>query len=257
MKNFTVTAEPLWHKEEEKPEFLKRSAVVYSRIPLTTIEKRNIANRLLTSLSLALPDGAIIGGGFMTSFMAEDKQASDIDIFFTSEDAFGKTLHTFLDPKSIDGYDEQEHWAVDGYRLDEASKENVIIEEGLMGVKSYKVAKTCRFIKLVHPTRLPVQLIKLAWYADAEAVIDSFDLTVAQVALDVKTCEIVANPLSYIDIARKRLVLHRMQFPSSTLRRIIKYSSKGYYACPGALNNIVEEIAKNIEKENGEFVYID
>lgn len=256
MKKFTVAAKPLWETADEKPAFLQPSGVAYSRVSLETIEKRNISNRLLTSLSLALPDGAIIGGGFMTSFMAEDKQASDIDIFFTSEEAFGKTLRTFLDPTSIDGYDEQEHWAVNGYKLDEASQKNIIVEE-ILDTTHYKIVKTCRFVKFVHPTRLPIQLIKLAWYADAEAVIDSFDLTVAQFALDVKTCEIVANPLSYMDLARKRLVLHRMQFPSSTLRRIIKYSGKGYYACPGALNNIVKEIAQNIEKEDGKYVYVD
>ncbi len=65
-------------------------------------------------------------------------------------------------------------------------------------------------------------------------------------------------PMSTLkDLTKKHLVLHRMQFPSSTLRRVIKYSKKGFYACPGALVTIAQQVHENIDKEDGEYVYVD
>ena len=111
--------------------------------------------------------------------------------------------------------------------------------------------------KYTHPKRLPIQLLKLHWYTSAEHVIDSFDFTVAQFAIEVDTGDLVANPISFLDLARKRLVLHRMQWPSSTLRRMVKYSKKGYYACPGALAEISKQVAEHIDDDDEQFVYVD
>ena len=103
----------------------------------------------------------------------------------------------------------------------------------------------------------PIQLVKLVWYDSAEHVIDSFDLTVVQFATDGE--DLVFNPVAMLDLARKRIVLHRMQFPTSTLRRLVKYTKKGFYACPGSLQRICTEVADAIAKNPGaeQFAYID
>ncbi len=123
-----------------------------------------------------------------------------------------------------------EAWAWKGYR----PKDDVQFDLDHLG--------NARFITWVHPTRPALQLIRMVWYDSPEHVIDSFDLSVVQFAADGKS--LYYNPASWLDLSRKRLVLHRMQFPASTLRRLIKYASKGFYACPGALAHICEEIQK-------------
>jgi hypothetical protein len=98
--------------------------------------------------------------------------------------------------------------------------------------------------------------MKMVWYEDASHVIDSFDFTISQFAFTNNS--FVYNGEAMMDLARKRLVLHRMQFPASTLRRLIKYASKGYYACPGSLINICEAIQTfNGSPDVNEVVYVD
>lgn len=243
-----ATSDNLW------PEFLNPSGAKYSRLDFKTMVERGIENRLLTSLAAAMPDGTIIAGSFMTSVMSNNTEAKDIDLFFTSPVSFGLAVNILLNPEDVDGFDfeKEEHWAVEGYKLDTASEKSFAENYG-----SPFVTKDTRFLKFVHPHRPPIQLIKLAWYDNAEHVIDSFDLTVSQFAYDCATDELVCNPMSIMDLMGKKLVLHRMQFPSSTLRRIIKYTHKGFYACPGSLARVAEEVAAKIEQEDREYVYID
>ena len=257
----STKVEPTWRTPEEKPAFLNRTQTQYWRGPINSLKDRGIENRLLESLVYALPPGVIIAGGFMTAVMGENTDAQDVDLFFTNERAFIETYELLTSNEDSD----DEAWAIKGYSLDPKAKEVVA---GAMKFKTNEqenesaelTLKNIRYLKFVHPKRLPIQLIKLAWYTDAEHVIDSFDLTVAQFAVQITNsgeAELVANPISFIDLARKRLVLHRMQFPSSTLRRVIKYSKKGYYACPGSLATIAQSIASNIQNDDQQFVYID
>jgi hypothetical protein len=237
---------PFWAKgNTEVPRFLTRTDAKYVRLPLLkTLGDRGIENELFNSLYEYLPDGAIIAGGFMTSLMQGDKQANDVDFFFTSAKAFKETAELFLNPPA-----DTEAWAYQGYTLDPSTDTDLFDKNpGLV-----------RFLKFVHPKRLPVQLVKLVWYDNAEHVVDSFDFTVAQFAAD-SNGDLVFNPLSIFDLARKKLVLHRIQFPASTLRRLIKYTNKGYYACPGSLEKIAEESAKAITEDEGVlkgYVYLD
>lgn len=233
---------------EPYPKFLDASGLKYARAPIDSLKDRGIENRLLNNLVEYLPKGAFIAGGFMTSVVQEEKTATDIDIFFKDEEALRETLRIFLtaaDEPAEDSGEEITNWAFRGYKLTPVQP------------KDWNYDKS-RFIKLVHPRRLPIQLIKLAYYPDAESVIDTFDLTVAQFASDGQ--ELVFNPVSLYDIARKRIVLHRMQFPASTLRRVIKYTSKGYYACPGALGKIAQEMSKSVAENPDDInsiVYVD
>jgi len=247
---------PYW-TAEDAPEFIKRTGTKYYRSPLKKVlDERGLENRLLNNLVKHLPKGAFIAGGFITSILQGDKNASDIDMFFTDGDAFANTMDLLLDlsPKgdgeAAEGLDDDDRpWAWEGYEMTGDPKK-----------LSYG---TLRYVKFEHPKRPPIQLIKLVWYEDAEHVIDTFDLTIAQFAAtgnhETAGAELVFNPLGLFDLVRKRIVLHRMQFGASTLRRLIKYSKKGYWACPGAMVKICEAIPTaplGVEKDGGLF-YID
>jgi hypothetical protein len=236
---------PFW-TPEENPHFISRTELTYARAPLeVALEQRNLSNRLLESLCAGLPEGVFIAGGFMTAIMQGRKDAHDIDLFFTGDAAFEATLDLLLNAQKED----DDLWAWKGYTLS-SQTQPAVLKSNL---------KDLRFVQFVHPKRPPIQLIKLVWYEDPEHVIDSFDLTVAQFATDGR--DLIFNPMAPTDLANKRIVLHRMQFPASTLRRLIKYSKKGFFACPGALERIASEIYTTMishpELNSREFVYID
>jgi hypothetical protein len=86
-------------------------------------------------------------------------------------------------------------------------------------------------------------------------VIDSFDFTICQFAFD--GASIYMGDWSLYDLARKRLVPHRVTYGVSTIRRIIKYCNQGYTVCSGGLAQILGEVAKNPAIINAETQYID
>lgn len=253
----------VWDKDS-MPLFMARTKTNFSSLPIKSVlEDRGLSNRLLDSLLYELPDGAFIGGGFLTTILREEKDANDIDFFFTSQESFKETFKLLIDinKEGVDyGYDE-EAWAYKGYKLeDEKLLDSVNAYYDPNDILSFSPLDNVRFVKFVHPKRPPIQLIKLAWYESPEHVIDTFDFTVVQFICDREN--LYFNPVSFLDLARKRLVLHRMQFPASTLRRLIKYTHKGFYCCPGSLITISEAINSTLNNpyyvsENNQIVYVD
>lgn len=252
-----INIEPLQQKmpSEQFPHFLERTDVEYVSIKIEDMKQRGLLdNRMFDSIVGYLPDGAYIAGGFMTSLMTGEQTAQDVDLFFTSEKALWETMALLFDDSGgLGNFDDPEAWFWRQYDTDE----NRALFEDLKLHPS--MITPLRFIKFEHKDgKLPLQLIKIAYYEDPTHIIDSFDLTLAQFAADRH--HVYANPLSYYDVVNKRIVLHRMQFPSSTMRRIIKYTSKGFYACPGSLANIATQIQKFIGQDDlilNSVVYVD
>lgn len=252
---------PFW-ENNELPGFIKRTDTQFVKLPLSALFDRGVENKVVEEFIRALPKGAFICGGYALSLFSGKADAKDIDIMFTSEQAFKDTFNILTTPPkkpevdtsdipfdnpstSPEVFDIHKRWR--DYELESDFE------------KFKQDSKSHRFIIFKHDTKPKIQLIKLVWYEDGEHVIDTFDFTVTQVAIDSEF--VYLNPLTVLDIANKRLVLHRMQFPASTLRRLIKYASKGYYACPGSLVNIAKQIMEHTGNmdiiNNKQFVYID
>lgn len=238
--------QPVW-TFGEAPAFLTKTGTQYARTNLRqTLNERDLSNDRLDQLVAALPPGAFISGGYMNAVMKGNvADATDIDIFFSSSAAFLTTYDMLTKPRA--GEDASVS-LLKGYEP-EVSRDILL-----------KDSKTIRFVKFKNPEHAkwpPIQLIKLAWYDNAEHVLDSFDFTIVQFATDGK--DLVYNPLGILDLARKKIVLHRMQFPTSTLRRLIKYASKGFYACPGSLARIATETMVTMRDNPGveQYAYID
>lgn len=247
LKKIVGNVVPTWTKEEN-PHFMERTSTVYAKIELSELESRGIKNNLFDSLILGLPSGCYISGGFMVSLLLEDKNAKDIDIFCNSEQSFKEICNLILEMSENPETDDTDLWAYKGYICQSEDSFN----NGMN--------KETRFLKFIHKNgkRPDIQVMKMCWYDSPEHLIDTFDLTIVQVSCDNEF--IYMNPLTQLDLSSKKLVLHRMQYPASTIRRIIKYANKGYYACPGSLVNISKEIQKwtqkiDIDEEN--FVYLD
>lgn len=233
---------PFWSAEQSL-KYAQRTSTVYSSVPLTELSERGLECKILSFLSNNLPSGAMIAGGYLSKLFDSDIESKDIDIFFTSSEAMQKTIEV------LTNLSQQELNTIHGY-------------ESTYDVESFsKNSKTFRFIEFSHPKKhwMPkIQLIKLMWYESPESLIDTFDFTVAQLAIfDQK---LFFNPLTPLDLTRKRLVLHKLTFPGSTIRRSIKYAKKGFYCCPGMLENLVKhtiELGKNDPNVVGAEMYLD
>lgn len=80
-------------------------------------------------------------------------------------------------------------------------------------------------------SQLHVQCVKIAWFDDVEHVVDSFDFTAIQFAIDVEKSELVFNPVSPLDYAQRRLVIHNRESDRRLGKRIEKYVLKGFRPC--------------------------
>ena len=90
---------------------------------------------------------------------------------------------------------------------------------------------------------IDVQCIRFAFYADADAVINSFDFTICQFAFDGAT--LTHGEYALWDLGRKRLAVHQITFPVSSMRRVLKYATQGFKACNGCLAALLRATADN------------
>lgn len=225
---------PFWDAKTLPP-FYKRSDVSYCRLPIKdSLHRRGIYSSTVTNLTKHLPTGAYIAGGFVAQLIrgSKDQKPSDIDIFFNSGDSFAQAYKLFTSPPEGDG------GVFHGYTTETRPQD-------LVGQSS----RTVRLVKFTNedPEKLPVQLIKMVWYDNAEAVIDSFDFTTCQFAIDGD--QFVFNPIAMVDLYRGKLIMHRYQYPAETLYRVIKYVKKGYSASPSSLFDIAKGIRECAEMD--------
>lgn len=138
-------------------------------------------------------------------------------------------------------------------------------ETALRGAGAGLTAHTDKVSTFVLPSESPedgvylpemkIQVIRYQFFADAEAVIDSFDFTLSQFAFD--GVSVYVGPFSLWDVARKRIVIHRVSYAVSTLRRLLKYTRQGYTVCSGALAELLKQVVADPEVIHSETAYID
>ncbi|WP_316176185.1 hypothetical protein [Bradyrhizobium sp. SZCCHNRI1073] len=90
-----------------------------------------------------------------------------------------------------------------------------------------------------------IQCIRFAFYQNSEAVIDSFDYTICQLAFDGKT--LTLGEFTLWDLGRRRLAIHKITYPVATMRRMLKYTAQGFTACAGCMATILTETASKPE----------
>jgi hypothetical protein len=91
-------------------------------------------------------------------------------------------------------------------------------------------------------SKIKIQLIKIKYYQNLDEVLNSFDFTLCQFGWDLGDDSFVCGDTSLYDIARKRIVVNKITYPVASLRRIIKYTNQGFYACAGCLTNFLTEV---------------
>ncbi len=150
-----------------------------------------------------------IAGGALRDYFMGKYVKTDYDIFFPNEEEFKKCADYFK------------------------SKDHEIKWESDNGMKVLYNKKTFDLIKLYFDT--------------PEATIASFDFTICMIAVDRN--KVYHGETTFIDLAKKQLMIHNIRLPASLLNRSFKYIRKGFWICQGEMKKIYDAIQNEPKKE--------
>src|SRR5690606_5616037 len=94
------------------------------------------------------------------------------------------------------------------------------------------------------------------FFESPQSTIDAFDFTVSMFAVDNE--KVYYGETSFIDLAKRQLMINKITYPASTMSRAFRYYKKGFSMCQGEMKKMVEAIQampkqeKQDENENTE-----
>lgn len=100
-----------------------------------------------------------------------------------------------------------------------------------------------------------IQLITFRYFDTIEETIESFDFSLCKLGYDGENLHLGTYAL--FDIANKNLVPEKITYATSSIRRIIKYTNKGYKICSGGIADVLQQIISNPSILQSETEYID
>lgn len=174
--------------------------------------------------------GRWLGGGAIRRAILDGNCSSDWDMFFDSQE----TLDSFVEQcqsYSVENLKENDH--------------NI----------SFTITLPIKKDDSEEPVKFDIQAIKVSYYIDPEDVIDTFDYTICQFITDGEG--LWTGESSLFDLSRKKLVVNRITFPVASLRRLLKYTNQGFYACSGCLQSLLKAVADDPDLLNQKIKYID
>lgn len=93
------------------------------------------------------------------------------------------------------------------------------------------------------------------YFDNPQVTIDAFDFTVSMFAVDSE--KVYVGETTFIDLAKRQLMINKITYPASTMSRAFRYYKKGFTMCQGEMRKVVEAIQnmpKPEEKKEGEDV---
>ncbi len=185
---------------------------------MNEVKKTNLMEFIKITPSLGTDGAWLAGGAVRRTLLGEREINSDYDIFFANE----KQKKDYVDLLVRDG--------------GEIKHEN-------------------EFNTLLMWRDCKIQAIHITYYDSPAAVLESFDYTICQFLTDGE--KLFTGEYSLWDLARKRLAVHKVTYPVATLRRMIKYTNQGFYACAGCLQSLLTVVADNPDILESQVKYID
>jgi len=192
---------------------------------MITVPFKRVADRLILDtdvMSIIRKRDVYLAGGALRGIFGKDETIMDYDVFFPN----GLVSHEVgLDLEDI----------------------------------GFEVIFKCPEGKLTSYKRgdLKVQLITENFYPSPENLIDTFDINACRIAFWADMIYTDRNAIR--DMRRKRITLHKVDFPMATFKRIVKYTKKNYVldnrAVQFYVSDIVDKTLKGIPVD-GRF-YID
>lgn len=143
-----------------------------------------------------------LAGGALRDYFAGVIIKTDYDLFFPNDDEYQKCSKFFKD------------------------KEAIVIWESDNGMK-------------VKYNKRKFDLVK-KFFPGPQETINEFDFTVSQFAIDTE--KVYYGETSFIDLAKRQLMINKITFPASTMSRSFRYYTKGYIMCQGEMKKLFEAI---------------
>lgn len=143
-----------------------------------------------------------IAGGALRDYFAGVKVNTDYDLFFPNEQEYNKCKDYFK------------------------SKDCFIKWESDNGMKINYNNRTFDLVKKYFPT--------------PKDTINEFDFTVSMFAVDFEN--VYYGETTFIDLAKRQLMINKITYPASTMSRAFRYYKKGFNMCLGEMKKLIESI---------------
>jgi len=85
------------------------------------------------------------------------------------------------------------------------------------------------------------------FFADPQTTIEAFDFTVSMFAVDQE--KIYHGETTFIDLAKRQLMINKITYPASSLSRAFRYYTKGFRMCQGEMKKLFEAIQGTPKEE--------
>lgn len=85
------------------------------------------------------------------------------------------------------------------------------------------------------------------FFADPQTTIEAFDFTVSMFAVDQE--KIYHGETTFIDLAKRQLMINKITYPASSLSRAFRYYTKGFRMCQGEIKKLFEAIQSTPKEE--------
>lgn len=155
-----------------------------------------------------------LAGGALRDYFMGVKIKTDYDLFFPSEVEYDKAKVYFK------------------------AKDCTVKWESDNGMKVVYNGKTFDLVK--------------KYFANPQETIDAFDFTVSMFAVDTE--KVYSGETTFIDLAKRQLMINKITYPASTMSRAFRYYKKGFSMCLGEMKKLVESIQDmpKLEKDSTE-----
>lgn len=183
---------------------------------------------ILEYLPSVSKEGPWIAGGALRSLVANEDHVSDYDFFFKDKEQ----LEMFR---------------------------SIMESSASIKILSKKSNDHCDTYSIVIPNKeynkFEVQLVHISYYESPQLLLDSFDYTICQFAYDGDS--FFTGEFSILDLMRRRLAVNVITYPVSSVRRMIKYTNKGFLACSGCITEVLKKVAVDPMSLDTTITYID
>ena len=78
------------------------------------------------------------------------------------------------------------------------------------------------------------------YFPSPQATIDEFDFTVSMFAVDTE--KVYTGETTFIDLAKRQLMINKITYPASTVSRAFRYYKKGFSMCQGEMKKLIESV---------------
>jgi len=143
-----------------------------------------------------------IAGGALRDYFMAKPITTDYDLFFPNENEYNKCVTFFKTKKA------EVKWESDN------------------GMKIVYNGKTFDLVK--------------KFFATPKETIDAFDFTVSMFAVDIEN--VYYGETTFMDLAKRQLMINKITYPASTMSRAFRYYKKGFSMCLGEMKKLVEAI---------------